>query len=124
LIDGDNCGTKADFFKQIGEALEFPDFFGSNWDAFNDMVSDLSWLEGDAYLLMVENATDLLSSATDRDFNILLETFADIHAENRNLSLDDGEEYAALHVLFQCTPAQKADFVSRLEEAEVDFEIF
>lgn len=40
----------------IARALEFPEWYGANWDALADCMSDLSWLPGDGYLLLLDNA--------------------------------------------------------------------
>jgi hypothetical protein len=38
----------------IAKALGFPDWFGENWDALEDCLTDLSWREGDGYVLVFE----------------------------------------------------------------------
>ena len=40
----DSSESVFDFYSQ---ALSFPDYFGHNWDAFNDCIDDLSWLGGE-----------------------------------------------------------------------------
>ncbi len=37
--------TLTDFYKNIATALQFPDYFGNNLDALNDMLLDLAWLK-------------------------------------------------------------------------------
>lgn len=32
------------FFKKVSKKLEFPDYFGYNWNALNDCLQDFSWL--------------------------------------------------------------------------------
>ena len=51
----------------IAGALTFPDWFGQNWDALEDCLSDLSWREAAGYVLMFENAVagDELGILTD-----------------------------------------------------------
>lgn len=43
-IDLHACRNKAEVIARIAEALEFPDWFGHNWDALADCLSDLNWL--------------------------------------------------------------------------------
>ena len=45
-------------FQSISNALSFPDWFGKNWDALEDCLSDLSWREAEGYVLMFEHAAD------------------------------------------------------------------
>lgn len=35
---------KKELFKHYCDALHFPDYFGDNWDAFEECLHDLSWL--------------------------------------------------------------------------------
>jgi Tol biopolymer transport system component len=59
-------------FDAVARALNFPDWFGANWDALEDCLSDLSWREGDGQVLLFLQAPtgealgtliDVLSSA-------------------------------------------------------------
>jgi hypothetical protein len=52
--------TKADILLSISEALSFPDYFGNNWDAFDECINDLEWLPYKGYILLLENGSDLL----------------------------------------------------------------
>ena len=40
----------------IASALEFPDWFGNNWDALEDCLGDLSWRARDGHVLVFERA--------------------------------------------------------------------
>lgn len=42
--------------KAIAAVLEFPDWFGENWDALEDCLSDLSWREAAGHVLLFEGA--------------------------------------------------------------------
>jgi hypothetical protein len=42
--------------KNIAAALEFPDWFGANWDALEDCLSDLSWSKAHGHVLLFEQA--------------------------------------------------------------------
>lgn len=62
-LDGARVDTKADFLRAAGDALGFPDWAGRNWDAFEELVNDLSWLPGaKGYLLFFERASSLAGS--------------------------------------------------------------
>jgi hypothetical protein len=47
---------KAALLKNIAAALEFPEWFGANWDALEDCLSDLSWRKPSGHVLLFENA--------------------------------------------------------------------
>jgi hypothetical protein len=42
VVDASIVG-KQSLLTAYAEALEFPDYFGENWDAFIDCLSDLTW---------------------------------------------------------------------------------
>ena len=46
---------KEGFLKKLAEALDFPDWFGGNWDALEDCLSDLSWREAPGWVLIFRN---------------------------------------------------------------------
>ena len=52
--------TKGELLAEFGRALEFPDYFGQNWDALQECLTDLSWLPGDIYVVLIERANWLL----------------------------------------------------------------
>lgn len=49
-------GDKNALMKNIAAALQFPGWFGANWDALEDCLSDLSWLPAGGYVLVFEDA--------------------------------------------------------------------
>jgi barstar (barnase inhibitor) len=59
--------TAGDPVAAIARAFGFPSWFGANWDALEDSLSDLSWRERDGYVLLVLNYPDgdSLRSLTD-----------------------------------------------------------
>ena len=40
-----NCTNTSVFFQEMKQALKMPDYFGENWDAFFDILCDLSWIQ-------------------------------------------------------------------------------
>lgn len=53
--------TAPGLFDELAAALQFPTWFGGNWNALRDMLADLSWLPADGYLIVVADADDLLA---------------------------------------------------------------
>ena len=45
---------KAALMERIARALRFPEWFGGNWDALEDCLSDLSWLDAAGHVLIFE----------------------------------------------------------------------
>jgi hypothetical protein len=48
--------TKEEVLERIARALSFPDWFGRNWDALEDCLTDLSWCDADGHVFMFEGA--------------------------------------------------------------------
>ncbi len=46
---------KAALLNNMASALGFPDWFGHNWDALEDCLTDLSWRDAPGYVLLVES---------------------------------------------------------------------
>src|SRR5262245_41285350 len=41
VVRGVKCSTATKLFDEFAAALQFPDYFGENWDAFSDCFADL-----------------------------------------------------------------------------------
>jgi hypothetical protein len=39
----------------MARALDFPDWFGGNWDALEDSLSDLAWRKGEGHVLLLRS---------------------------------------------------------------------
>ncbi|MFJ4283444.1 barstar family protein [Streptomyces massasporeus] len=55
-------------FTQFYEALRLPDYFGWNWNALRDCLTDLHWISAKHFLLTIDDADTVLSeSAEERE---------------------------------------------------------
>ena len=59
LADGP---AKDALLERLAAALHFPDWFGGNWDALYDCLTDLGWWPARGYLLVLEHASALRAS--------------------------------------------------------------
>jgi hypothetical protein len=48
--------TDKELFSVISSAMQFPDYFGNNWDALDECLGDMEWLPSDGYLLVLRDA--------------------------------------------------------------------
>lgn len=48
-------------FNEISAALQFPYYFGENWNAVIDCLRDLAWMPGSGYLFVVTAADQLFN---------------------------------------------------------------
>ena len=66
FIDGDNVKDKETFLNEFSEKLKFSEYFGFNWDAFSDSVTDLSWLNSEnGFLIIYKNSHNFRSNRPD-----------------------------------------------------------
>lgn len=55
-LDLGGARGKSGLLDRIAKALRFPAHFGKNWDALNDCLTDLEWLDGKGWVVIVANA--------------------------------------------------------------------
>jgi hypothetical protein len=99
-------------FQQFGALLQFPRYFGGNWNAFADCLRDLDWLHANGFLLVLLDAGDVLCDGDPDEFGLLL-----------RLLEQSAESFAAatelrpplpFHVLLHATPERAAELDGRL----------
>ncbi|HXZ91280.1 MAG TPA: barstar family protein [Burkholderiales bacterium] len=71
-IDLPEVADKAALLARLAEALAFPEWFGGNWDALEDCLTDLSWRQGARHVLLIERFEALRVKGFD-DFGTLLD---------------------------------------------------
>jgi len=59
-LDGRRCRTKRALLAEMARELAFPAHFGGTWDALEDCLTDLEWLPGTGYRLVILAADRLL----------------------------------------------------------------
>lgn len=43
-------------FSAVSEAMQFPEYFGGNWDALDECLGDLDWLPSSGFVLLAKGA--------------------------------------------------------------------
>ena len=66
LIDGREINNKEQFLKKSALAMSFPDYFGANWDAFEDCLTDMSWHETDGFVILYDNIDTFAQHSPDQ----------------------------------------------------------
>ncbi|MFK0117013.1 barstar family protein [Streptomyces sp. NPDC090994] len=52
-------------FSQFCKTLRLPGYFGWNWNALHDCLSDLNWISATRYLLIMEESEKILNEAPE-----------------------------------------------------------
>lgn len=73
-VDLGSVREKKGFLAAVARALAFPDWFGHNWDALEDCLTDLSWHPADGYVVTFIEY-DAFLAAHREDFNVALQIF-------------------------------------------------
>lgn len=71
-LDGKDVVDKDTFLKRTAEVMDFPDYFGNNWDAFNDCITDLEWYPANKYILLYDQFENFAQSAPS-EWNVALD---------------------------------------------------
>ena len=76
VMRGSKCRSAEGLFAELAKALEFPDYFGHNWDALEECLADLEWLPAKGYLLFFTDAEQILPD-DEEEFATFLEVLND-----------------------------------------------
>lgn len=110
FVRGRKATDLAGFYTELAAALQFPDYFGENWDATNDCLTDLRWLPDGGLVLGLLDGDQLLSAAGDEAGRHLVKVLT---AAANHWSKPAGKRAARpFHVVVQARPAD-ADAVMR-----------
>jgi hypothetical protein len=71
-LDGSDIKSKHDLFDQFQQIMQFPDYFGHNWDALDECLRDLEWLPALGYVLYF-SSPEVFINTSPIEFKIFLE---------------------------------------------------
>ena len=71
LLDVNPAGSSRDLFALFAEVMKFPDYFGKNWNALYDCLTDTSWSTASGYVLAIKNSDSLFALKME-EFQILV----------------------------------------------------
>ena len=130
FVRGQRCRNSQSLFREWGSSLDFPDYFGHNWDAFHEILRELverhpehehpSWgrERPDTGLILVLRSPELLRDEPER-----LQTLIEIMrtaAFGLARKEKDRPRLAEFRVLFQCEPEEVESLRERLIRAGLD----
>ncbi|WP_375472657.1 barstar family protein [uncultured Nostoc sp.] len=52
--------------------MQFPTYFGTNWDAFDECITDLTWCPAERYVILYDYA-DIFAQAEPTQYQIALD---------------------------------------------------
>jgi hypothetical protein len=117
-LRGNKMATAARLFDEFAAALQFPYYFGENWDAFDECLRDLEWLEADAYVIVITHAQQVLDCEPPEELQLffkLLEATAREWGDPKEH--DSKGPPKPFHVVLQCTEEEVPAVKARLKAA-------
>jgi RNAse (barnase) inhibitor barstar len=75
-LEGRHIARKEQLLKHVAMTLDFPADFGHNWDALEECLTDLEWVDGEGYVIYYDHIDPLLSEHPDQ-FETLVEILRD-----------------------------------------------
>jgi hypothetical protein len=99
IVRGQRCVSKERTLQEWAAAFQFPSYFGNNWDAFEECLNDLAWLNARQVVAFVTRA-DAMVPRSPGAFAMLLEILA------------AAEKNSGFRAVLQCSPA-RADALHR-----------
>lgn len=72
LLDGKKMVTIDEYHDEIARVFQFPNYYGRNHNATNDMLTDLDWLERDYYIVIIKNGQKVLEESSDRNLEVFV----------------------------------------------------
>ena len=77
-IDCSGAIGRRAIIRRIANALDFPAWFGGNWDALADCLDDLSWRPGDHGRVLLIDGLEGCRLAQPEVFDLLIELLDDV----------------------------------------------
>lgn len=114
-LRGAKMRTRQAMFDEIGAALQFPYYFGENWAALHDCLTDLDWARAEDYLLLICDIQLVL----DQEPADVLESLLDalVAANVAWAGSDEQEEAVSFRVVLQAPREGVASAWDRLVAA-------
>ncbi len=73
-LNGTKIKDKPTFLNQIAQAMSFPYYFGKNWDALNDCLTDLEWAPAKGYVVLFQDPARFMKNAP-ADWDVAIDLF-------------------------------------------------
>ncbi len=75
-LDGSALATKTQFLEASARAMDFPSYFGHNWDAFEESLNDMGWAPAQGYLVVFDGV-EYFARAQPEEFAVALDILRD-----------------------------------------------
>jgi Barstar (barnase inhibitor) len=70
-IDGDRIVDSPSLFQEFATVMQFPEYFGHNWDALKDCLTELDGHEVDRYIMTIDKLDRFIANDISQWTNFL-----------------------------------------------------
>lgn len=122
----DACRMKSldDFYNEVSSVLKMPDYFGRNFNALDECLTDLEWLPAEGYLIVIKHAEFLLCNEPLDTLESLLSVFSDT-GEEWSTDVAEGNPWdrkaLAFHILLEVSENCVANVSKKYMQMKVPF---
>ncbi len=95
VVRGKRMSTKSALFEEVAAALQFPWYFGNNWDAFEECIRELEFVPSAHVVLGISDAQLLLCEEPEAEAGVFSQILSNAVQEFAT------EGQRSLHVVFQ-----------------------
>lgn len=121
LLRGRRCATPDGLFQEWAAALQFPWYFGHNWNALSECLRDLEWLPGARYLFCITQLDAVLAGGEEQ-FGVLMRLLDRAAREWATPVLPDSEwprPAVPFRLIFHCEAAREVQLRGRLQRTAI-----
>jgi hypothetical protein len=99
VLRGRKMRSAADLFDECAAALQFPYYFGENWDSFDECMRVVCLPAASAYVFVLHDALAVLAGAGADQLDILIDLLIG--------AASDASEPRTVRVLLHCYPGEE-----------------
>lgn len=75
-LEGKSIERKEQFLNHAATVMHFPDYFSSNWDAFEECITDFEWVDAEGFVIYFDH-TDNFANHHESQLETVVELFQD-----------------------------------------------
>jgi Barstar (barnase inhibitor) len=122
FLNGKDLRTSQRLFHSFALSLKFPDYFGQNWNALFDCLTDLAWLPAEGYEVVITNGMAVLTDEPlhpefrePSDLAVLLDLLGRV-TDEWNSPVSEGESWDRPAIPFNVRFVVDLDQVAALQD--------
>lgn len=123
-LRGDKMRTAEGLFDEFAAAFQFPGYFGRNWNAFDECLGQMDYVDpGKGIVILIYRPDELLAD-DPKDRTVFSEVLTDLSEEySKAINFGEWSDRPALpfHVVFHAPPDQPNGFISVWEKTGLEF---